>query len=70
MKRTLAKGALEALHYRVVYSVRTKPPPKRSLFEIVKLNEVPAQPKMTSIWKGVKVEKDTEMPIRPHDSQS
>lgn len=33
LKRMLAKEALEALHYRVVYSVRSKPPPKKSLFK-------------------------------------
>ncbi|KAJ5542689.1 hypothetical protein N7461_008692 [Penicillium sp. DV-2018c] len=31
--RTVAKSELEALHYRIVYSVRSKPPPKRSIFE-------------------------------------
>ncbi|KAJ6020392.1 hypothetical protein N7540_005896 [Penicillium herquei] len=29
LKRMLAKQALEALHYRMVYSVRSKPPPKQ-----------------------------------------
>ncbi|KAJ5595574.1 uncharacterized protein N7459_001782 [Penicillium hispanicum] len=33
LKRMLAKEALEALYYRVVYSVRSKPPPKKSLFK-------------------------------------
>lgn len=28
LRRTLAKAALEALHYRVVYSIRSKPPRK------------------------------------------
>ncbi|RDW72646.1 uncharacterized protein DSM5745_07818 [Aspergillus mulundensis] len=32
LMRTLAKGALESLHYRVLYSVRTKPREKNSLF--------------------------------------
>ncbi|KAL2830196.1 hypothetical protein BDW59DRAFT_22100 [Aspergillus cavernicola] len=32
LKRTLAKEALESLHYRIVYSVRTKPPPKKTMF--------------------------------------
>ncbi|OQE84226.1 hypothetical protein PENNAL_c0027G01355 [Penicillium nalgiovense] len=31
--RTVAKSELEALHYRVVYSVRSKPPPKTTIFE-------------------------------------
>lgn len=33
LRRMLAKEALEALHYRVIYSVRSKPPPKKTLFE-------------------------------------
>ncbi|KAJ5409093.1 hypothetical protein N7509_002976 [Penicillium cosmopolitanum] len=33
LKRMLAKGALETLHYRLVYSVRSKPPPKKTPFE-------------------------------------
>lgn len=33
LKRMLAKEALEALHYRVIYSVRSKPPPKKTLFQ-------------------------------------
>lgn len=32
LKRMLAKEALEALHYRIVYSVRSKPQPKKTLF--------------------------------------
>jgi hypothetical protein len=32
MTLTLAKGDLEALHYRILYSVRSKPPPKKTLF--------------------------------------
>ncbi|EHA25545.1 hypothetical protein ASPNIDRAFT_211385, partial [Aspergillus niger ATCC 1015] len=34
LKRTLAKEAIEALHYRVVYSVRTKPRPKKSILGV------------------------------------
>lgn len=33
LKRMLAKEALEALHYRIVYSVRSRPPPKKNLFK-------------------------------------
>lgn len=33
LKRMLAKEALEALHYRVIYSVRSRPPPKKTLFK-------------------------------------
>lgn len=32
LKRTEAKEALQALHYRLIYGVRTKPRPKRSWF--------------------------------------
>ncbi|KAL4904721.1 hypothetical protein BDW74DRAFT_28174 [Aspergillus multicolor] len=34
MKITLAKGALEALHYRILYTVRTKPREKKVLFGV------------------------------------
>ncbi|CAI7617305.1 unnamed protein product [Penicillium bialowiezense] len=33
MTLTLARGDLEALHYRIIYSIRSKPPPKKTLFE-------------------------------------
>lgn len=33
LKRMLAKEALEALYYRVLYAVRSKPPPKKTLFK-------------------------------------
>lgn len=33
LKRTLAKEGLEALHYRILYSIRSKPPPKKTLFK-------------------------------------
>lgn len=32
LKRMLAKEALEALYYRMIYSVRSKPPPRKTLF--------------------------------------
>ena len=32
MRRTEAKEGLEALYYRVVFSVRTRPPPKKAVF--------------------------------------
>jgi hypothetical protein len=34
LKRTETKQSLEALHYRIVYSVRSKPPPKKSFFGV------------------------------------
>lgn len=33
LKRMLAKGALETLYYRLIYSVRSKPPPKKTAFQ-------------------------------------
>lgn len=33
LQRMLAKQALETLHYRMIYSVRSKAPPKRTLFK-------------------------------------
>lgn len=38
LKRTLAKEGLEALHYRVLYSVRSKPQPRKVGFK-VEMNE-------------------------------
>ncbi|BCS17579.1 uncharacterized protein APUU_10407S [Aspergillus puulaauensis] len=49
LKRTLAKEALETLHYRVVYSVRTKPRPKKTYF-----GEYESQQKTQNILKFVK----------------
>ncbi|KAL6231826.1 hypothetical protein BDW75DRAFT_34294 [Aspergillus navahoensis] len=53
MKRTLAKEALEALHYRIVYCVRTKPRPKKVLFGKYE----PEQQRHPSILKYYKKEK-------------
>ncbi|KAL4740746.1 hypothetical protein BDV11DRAFT_213986 [Aspergillus similis] len=53
MKRTLAKEALEALHYRIVYCVRTKPRPKNVLFGKYE----PEQQRHPSILKYYKKEK-------------
>ncbi|KAJ5657363.1 uncharacterized protein N7484_001012 [Penicillium longicatenatum] len=33
LKRMLAKETLESVHYRMVYSVRSRPPPKKTVFE-------------------------------------
>ncbi|KAA8643471.1 uncharacterized protein ATNIH1004_010240 [Aspergillus tanneri] len=62
LKRTLAKEALEALHYRIVYSVRTKPPPKKSIFGDTKRQN---QPQLSHFFKT-----DKEIPIRSHDNPS
>ncbi|KAL5051009.1 hypothetical protein BDW71DRAFT_81588 [Aspergillus fruticulosus] len=53
MKRTLAKEALEALYYRIVYCVRTKPRPKKVLFGKYE----PEQQKHPSILKYYRKEK-------------
>ncbi|KAE8374807.1 hypothetical protein BDV26DRAFT_32649 [Aspergillus bertholletiae] len=59
LKRTLAKEALETLHYRIIYSVRTKPRPKRSIFEE---NGAERQnKKVFDRWK-VKAKQDPEIP--------
>ncbi|KAE8327647.1 hypothetical protein BDV39DRAFT_204667 [Aspergillus sergii] len=61
LKRTLAKEALEALHYRIIYSVRTKPRPKRSIFGE---NGADSQNrKVFDPWK-IKVKQDPETPTQ------
>lgn len=67
LKRTLAKEAIEALHYRVVYSVRTKPRPKKSILGV---------PEERRENKGVfksffrDPKGNGELPFRPHDTES
>ncbi|KAL1955585.1 hypothetical protein VTO42DRAFT_8388 [Malbranchea cinnamomea] len=39
LKRTEAKESLQALHYRLIFGVRTKARPKKSFFEFVKESE-------------------------------
>jgi hypothetical protein len=58
--RTVAKSELEALHYRVVYSVRSKPPPKTTIFEALQTDSFLAkfeyvafqQQAQQSCWNG------------------
>ncbi|KAL4973327.1 hypothetical protein BDW66DRAFT_162189 [Aspergillus desertorum] len=64
MKRTLAKEALEALHYRIVYCVRTKPRPKKVLFGKYE----PEQRMQPSILKYYKKEKKATVPSDKADS--
>lgn len=69
LKRTLAKEALETLHYRIVYSVRSKPPPKITLLGDFGPENGLAKIDMPE-WFKVKSEedkKDTQMPIRSHE---
>ncbi|OJJ43139.1 hypothetical protein ASPZODRAFT_74944 [Penicilliopsis zonata CBS 506.65] len=68
LRRTQAKEALEALHYRTVYSIRSKPPPKKTLFG----------PKNDQDWEDIEKSRaafaqftkgrtKAEIAIRPHD---
>ncbi|KAL4890711.1 hypothetical protein BDV59DRAFT_204184 [Aspergillus ambiguus] len=61
LKRTLAKEGLEALHYRIVYSVRSKPRPKKSLFG-------PREERQPSVhtWFST-VPGGTRIPFRGHE---
>ncbi|KAJ5110212.1 hypothetical protein N7532_002857 [Penicillium argentinense] len=72
LKRMLAKGALEILHYRLVFSVRSKPPPRRTAFENLGKDHknksirqyLQRQP---PVQKGETDEGDeTQIPIRKH----
>lgn len=70
LKRTLAKEGLEALHYRVLYSVRSKPPPKKPLFKELK-SEIEARHKpINSYFNPDRSKGDTKMPIREHENQN
>lgn len=70
LKRTLAKEGLEALHYRVLYSVRSKPPPKKPLFKELK-SEIEARHKPINSYFNLDRSKgDTKMPIREHENPS
>ncbi|KAE8146624.1 hypothetical protein BDV25DRAFT_47501 [Aspergillus avenaceus] len=70
LKRTLAKEALEALHYRIVYSVRTKPPTKKSIFG----KRAPEREHNTRVFDRHKkipgTEDGPEIPIRQHEVSS
>ena len=67
LKRTLAKEGLEELHYRVLYSIRSRPPPKKTLFRAHV--EEGGNKKIDSwIQKKEKSRENTEMPIREHES--
>lgn len=75
LKRMLAKEALEALHYRVIYSVRSKPPPKKSLFQSygrengnIKafFQKFPKDPSEEGTSAPADIPDSTAMPIRGH----
>ena len=61
LKRTLAKEGLEALHYRVLYSVRSKPQPRRVGFQ-VELNENKSN-KITKYTRRVPKEENPEASV-------
>ncbi|RHZ55676.1 hypothetical protein CDV55_103791 [Aspergillus turcosus] len=69
LKRTLAKEALETLHYRIVYSVRSKPPPKKTLLGDFGPENGRAKLDMMNYVqpKSEEDKKDTQMPIRSHE---
>ncbi|KAJ5887423.1 hypothetical protein N7495_007464 [Penicillium taxi] len=67
LKRYVAKEALDALQARVLYSVRTKPPPPRGIFETAEKKDR----KITSMlfkdkWQPTNSD-GTNIPIRGHD---
>lgn len=61
LKRTLAKEGLEALHYRVLYSVRSKPQPRKVGFQ-VELNENKSN-KITKYTRRVPKEENPEASV-------
>ncbi|RAH42715.1 uncharacterized protein BO95DRAFT_370285 [Aspergillus brunneoviolaceus CBS 621.78] len=72
LKRTLAKEALETLHYRIVYSVRTRPRPKKSIYGTIEAREYDREafkgflPKIKA--SAIKAGAGTEIPIRQHEA--
>ncbi|RAH79764.1 hypothetical protein BO86DRAFT_317746 [Aspergillus japonicus CBS 114.51] len=72
LKRTLAKEALETLHYRIVYSVRTRPRPKKSIYGTIEAREYDRDafkgflPKIKA--GAIKAGAGTEIPIRQHEA--
>lgn len=72
-KRTQAKEALEALHYRVLYSVRSKPPPKKSFFGAYGRDDWSGVGRSGSFMEKFLTshkESDNKIPIRAHDDSS
>ncbi|RAL10981.1 uncharacterized protein BO97DRAFT_109430 [Aspergillus homomorphus CBS 101889] len=67
LKRTLAKEALEMLHYRVVYSVRTRPRPKKSIYGIIEARDYDQKVFKRFVPAKKAAVVDTEMPIRRHE---
>jgi hypothetical protein len=82
LQRLVARDMLEALHYRMVYSVRSKPPPKKTPFEIIPnetnhtipdmfiRNRAPNTGDGATDTSEVGNVDGTAMPIRRHDQES
>jgi hypothetical protein len=82
LQRLVARDMLEALHYRMVYSVRSKAPPKKTPFEIIPNETNHTIPDMFTRNRPANVgdgAADTAeignadgmvMPIRGHDQES
>ncbi|PYH45400.1 uncharacterized protein BP01DRAFT_382836 [Aspergillus saccharolyticus JOP 1030-1] len=66
LKRTLAKEALETLHYRIVYSVRTKPRPKKSIYGTIEARDYDRKA-FKGFYPQIKASAGTEIPIRQHE---
>lgn len=72
MKRMLSKGALELVYCRLLYSVRPKLPPKRTIFETYShdgndINTYFNRKVVKENGMGTNVGDITQMPIRGHD---
>ncbi|KAL4794913.1 hypothetical protein BDV19DRAFT_181304 [Aspergillus venezuelensis] len=65
LKRTVAKEALESLHYRIVYTARTMPRPKKSFFEPYEREE-----KNSKIINYFESKKDKQVVIRSDKPES
>ncbi|KAJ5787840.1 hypothetical protein N7457_002830 [Penicillium paradoxum] len=61
--RTVAKSELESLHYRIVYSVRSKPPPKTTIFE----SHAKDRDIRGFFGKHALIAAEDHIPIRAHD---
>jgi hypothetical protein len=79
LQRLVARDMLEALHYRMVYSVRSKAPPKRTAYELPEretnhsIKDMFTRNNVTNTGDGTTDIADTQnvdgmaMPIRGHD---
>ncbi|KAL4963931.1 uncharacterized protein BDV14DRAFT_201415 [Aspergillus stella-maris] len=65
LSRTVAKEALDSLHYRIVYTARTKPRPKKSFFEPYEREE-----KNSKIVNYFESKKDKQVVIRSDKPES